>query len=156
MEPIPTNREALRISLFKRRRPDRPASDGYSVIDDQLSISGDISTDGTVRVDGRIEGTLHRADTLIIGAGGAVIGNVQAREVVIGGELTGSLMVSGRVEVQKTATVRGDIRAAAVSLEEGGTVHGHVIVHPVDAEMPAITGERRLVLTPSRSMAAQG
>ena len=144
------------MSLFKRRRPDRPASDGYSVIDDQLSISGDIATDGTVRVDGRIEGTLHRADTLIIGSGGAVIGNVQAREVVIGGELTGSLMVSGRVEVQKTATVRGDIRAAAVSLEEGGTVHGHVIVHPVDAEMPAITGERRLVLTPSRSMAAQG
>src|SRR5512146_700843 len=144
------------MGLLARRRPDRPASDGYSVIDDQLSISGDIATDGTVRVDGRIEGTLHRADTLIIGSGGAVIGNVQAREVVIGGELTGSLMVSGRVEVQKTATVRGDIRAAAVSLEEGGTVHGHVIVHPVDAEMPAITGERRLVLTPSRSMAAQG
>lgn len=142
------------MSLFKRRRPARPASDGYSVIDDQLSVSGDIATDGTVRVDGRIEGTLHRADTLIIGSGGAVIGNVQAREVVIGGELTGSLMVSGRVEVQKTATVRGDIRAAAVSLEEGGTVHGHVMVHPVDAEMPAIPGERRLVLTPSRSMAA--
>lgn len=142
------------MSLFTRRRPARPASDGYSVIDDQLSISGDISTDGTVRVDGRIEGTLHRADTLIIGVGGAVIGNVQAREVVIGGELTGSLMVSGRVEVQKTATVRGDVRAAAVALEEGGTVHGHVIVHPLDAEMPAIPGERRLVLTPSRSMAA--
>lgn len=146
------------MSLFTRRRPARPASDGYSVIDDQLSISGDIATDGTVRVDGRIEGTLHRADTLIIGSGGSVIGNVQAREVVIGGELTGSLMVSGRVEVQKSATVRGDIRAAAVSLEEGGTVHGHVMVHALDGEMPAIGGgsERRLMLTPSRSMAAQG
>jgi cytoskeletal protein CcmA (bactofilin family) len=144
------------MSLFRRRRPARPASDGYSVIDDQLAISGDISTDGTVRVDGRIEGSLHRADTLIIGAGGVVVGNVQAREVVIGGELTGSMMVSGRVEVQKTATVRGDIRAAAVALEEGGTVHGHVMVHSLDAgEMPTIgAGERRLVLTPSRSMAA--
>ena len=125
------------------------------MIDAHLSIQGDIATDGTVRVDGRIDGTLHRADTLIIGAGGAVIGNIEAREVVVGGELTGDLSVRGRVEIQKTATVRGDIRAAAVGLEEGGTVHGHVIVHSLDAEMPVI-GERRLMLTPSRSVAAQG
>ena len=146
------------MSIFARRRraPVAPAmSDGYSVIDAHLSIQGDIATDGTVRVDGRIDGTLHRADTLIIGAGGAVIGNIEAREVVVGGELTGDLSVRGRVEIQKTATVRGDIRAAAVGLEEGGTVHGHVIVHSLDAEMPVI-GERRLMLTPSRSVAAQG
>jgi cytoskeletal protein CcmA (bactofilin family) len=146
------------MSIFARRRraPVAPAvSDGYSVIDAHLSIQGDIATDGTVRVDGRIDGTLHRADTLIIGAGGAVIGNIEAREVVVGGELTGDLSVRGRVEIQKTATVRGDIRAAAVGLEEGGTVHGHVIVRSLDAEMPVI-GERRLMLTPSRSVAAQG
>ena len=64
-------------------------------------------------------------------------------------------MASGRIEVQKTATVRGDVRAAAVALEEGGTVHGHVIVHALDSDMPAIGGsERRLMLTPSRSVAA--
>lgn len=146
------------MSLFARRRraPVAPAvSDGYSVIDARLSIQGDISTDGTVRVDGRIDGTLHRADTLIIGAGGAVIGNIEAREVVVGGELTGDLSVRGRVEIQKTATVRGDIRAAAVGLEEGGTIHGHVVVLALDADVPVI-GERRLMLTPSRSMAAQG
>jgi cytoskeletal protein CcmA (bactofilin family) len=146
------------MSIFARRRraPVAPAvSDGYSVIDARLSIQGDIATDGTVRVDGRIDGTLHRADTLIIGAGGAVIGNIEAREVVVGGELTGDLAVRGRVEIQKTATVRGDIRAAAVGLEEGGTVHGLVIVHSLESEMPVI-GERRLMLTPSRSVAAQG
>ena len=136
------------------RHSDRPASDGYSVVDEHLTIAGDLSTDGTVRVDGRVEGTLHRTNTMIIGAGASVIGNVEARQVVIGGELTGNLVVSGRVEVQKSGTVRGDIRAAAVLLEEGGTVHGHVVVHPLDADMPAIGGERRLVLTPSRAVAA--
>jgi cytoskeletal protein CcmA (bactofilin family) len=144
------------VSLFSRRRPAGPAPDAYSVVDAHLSIAGDISTDGIVRVDGRIDGTLHRAHTLIIGASGTVVGNIEAHEVVIGGVLTGDLVVSGRVEVQKTATVRGDIAAAAVALEEGGTVHGHVVVRTLDADAPAIGGERRLMLTPGRSMAAQG
>jgi cytoskeletal protein CcmA (bactofilin family) len=144
------------MSMFSRRRPTiaPPPSDGYSVIDAHLAIQGDLSTDGTVRVDGRVDGTMHRADTLIVGAGGVIIGSVEAREVIVGGELTGDLVVRGRVEVQKTATVRGDIRAAAVALEEGGTVHGHVVVHSLETDLPSI-GERRLMLTP-RSMAAQG
>jgi len=141
------------MKLFSRR-PARPEPDGYSVIDAHLAISGDITTEGTIRVDGRIEGALHRAHTLIVGGSGSVIGNIEALEVVVGGELMGNLVVAGRVEVQKSATVRGDIRAAAVMLEEGGTVHGHVVVHPLDADMPAIGGERRLMLTPSRAVAA--
>jgi cytoskeletal protein CcmA (bactofilin family) len=136
------------------RRANQPRSDGYAIIDKHLSIAGDLSTDGTVRIDGRIDGSLHRIDRMIIGDGAVVVGNVEAREVVIGGELTGNLRVSGRVEVQQTGTVRGDIHAAAVMLAEGGTVHGHVMVHPVDSDTPAIEGERRLALTPSRAVAA--
>ena len=135
-------------------RPSRPAATGYSVIDNQLSISGDLNTEGTVRVDGRVEGTLHRADTLIIAAGGVVIGDVEAREVVIGGELCGTLTVSGRVEVQATASVEGDIRAAAVMLLEGGTVRGHVAIHPIGSNAASVSGDRVLSLTPSRPVAA--
>jgi cytoskeletal protein CcmA (bactofilin family) len=145
--------ETLPMKLFARRQAP-VVSDGYSVIDQHLAIVGDIATDGTVRIDGRVDGTLHRTNTMIVGAGASVIGHIEAREIVIGGEVTGNLVVSGRVEVQKTGTVRGDIRAAAVMLEEGGTVHGHVIVHPLDADIPAIGGERRLILTPGRAVAA--
>lgn len=113
------------------RKTSRPSTaTGYSVIDDQLSIAGDLNTDGTVRVDGRVEGTLHRADMLIVGVNGAVIGDVEAREVIVGGTLVGTLTVAGRVEVQASATVQGDIRAEAILLHEGGTVHGHVAIHP--------------------------
>ena len=141
------------MKMFARRSA-RPASDGYSVIDEHLSISGDLATDGTVRVDGRIEGSLHRTDTMIIGEGASVVGNVEAREVVIGGELTGSLRVTGRVEVQQTGTVRGDIHAAAILLAEGGTVHGHVVVHPLDSDTPAIEDDRRIALAPGRAAVA--
>jgi len=134
-------------------RPSRPASTGYSVIDHQLSIAGDLNTEGTVRIDGRVEGSLHRADTLIIAAGGVVVGDVEAREVVIGGNICGTLTVSGRVEVQSTASVEGDIRAAAIMLQEGGTVRGHVAIHPIGSKIADVQ-ERRLTLTPSKPIAA--
>jgi Integral membrane protein CcmA involved in cell shape determination len=141
------------MKLFGRR-PGRPAADGYSVIDNELSVTGDIQTEGTIRVDGKVEGSLHRVDTLIIGAGGTVVGNIEAREVVIGGDLCGDLTVTGRVEVQASATVRGNIHAAAVMLQEGGTVHGHVAIHPIGSNANESSGERRLALTPSRPAAA--
>jgi cytoskeletal protein CcmA (bactofilin family) len=147
------NPQEIPMKLFSRRSA-QPRSDGYAVIDEHLSITGDLSTDGTVRVDGRIEGSHHRTDRMIIGDGACVVGDVEAREVVIGGELTGNLRVSGRVEVQQSGTVRGDIHAAAVMLAEGGTVHGHVVVSPLDAETPAVEGDRRLFLTPGRAVAA--
>lgn len=138
----------------------RAAASGYSVIDHELTVSGDVCTQGTIRVDGRVEGSLHRADTLIIGAGGTVIGNIEAREVVIGGELHGNLMVSERVEVQATATITGDIRAAAVHLLEGGTVHGHISIRPIGGEDTTVVASlpraRRLALTPSSQAVVQG
>ncbi|MEO7521669.1 MAG: polymer-forming cytoskeletal protein, partial [Gemmatimonas sp.] len=86
--------------------------------------------------------------------GGTVLGDIEAREVVIGGALHGSLTVSERVEVQATATVTGDIRAAAVHLLEGGTIHGHISIGPIGSDSAVIPVERRLALTPSRSSQA--
>ena len=147
------------MKLFASKQA-RSAASGYSVIDNELTVSGDVCTKGTIRVDGRVEGNLHRADTLIIGAGGTVIGNIEAREVVIGGELHGNLTVSERVEVQATATITGDIRAAAVHLLEGGTVHGHISIKPIGGEVAptvaSLPAGRRLALTPSSQAVVQG
>lgn len=135
------------------RRSTRAVSHGYSLIDEHLAVAGNLATDATVRVEGRIEGTQHRVGKLIVGANATVVGEVEAHEVIVAGTLAGNLTVHGRVEVKHSATVHGDIRAAAVMLEDGGTVHGHLMVHPVDAEA-ARSATPTLLLTPSRAAAA--
>src|SRR5437879_2976836 len=107
-------------------RPEKPASAGFSVVDDRLTIRGNIDTDGTVRVDGRIEGAVHRAGTIIVGVGGVVIGDVEAREVVVAGNIRGNVHARGRIEIESGAAVHGDIRASAMLLREGGAVDGQV------------------------------
>ena len=102
----------------------RGGTPGYSVIDDRLTIRGELDTDGTVRVDGHIEGALHRAGSLIVGVGGEVVGDVEAGEVVVAGTVHGNVHATGRIEVEPGASVHGEIRANAMLLREGAIVHG--------------------------------
>src|SRR4051812_50093225 len=78
-------------------------SSGYSVINDRLSIRGELDTDGTVRVEGRVEGPTHRVGTLIVGAGGFVVGDVEAKDVVVAGQIQGNVHASGRIEIEAGA-----------------------------------------------------
>ncbi len=111
-----------------RSRAKRNAEAGYSVIDDHLTVRGQLETEGTVRVDGHVEGRLHRVGVLIVGPAGSVTGDVDAREVVVGGMITGAVRASKRIEVQATAKVHGDVSAGAMQLQEGGVVQGHITV----------------------------
>src|SRR5687768_17121615 len=73
---------------------------GYSLVDDRLTVRGELDTDGSVRVDGRIEGATHRAGTLIVGPSGIIMGDVEAREVIVAGTIHGSVRATGRLEIE--------------------------------------------------------
>jgi cytoskeletal protein CcmA (bactofilin family) len=64
-------------------------------------------------------------------------GDIHAREVVIGGTLTGSVHGSERVELQATAVVTGDVHTGSVLIQEGGVVNGRVLMGP---SAPTIVG----------------
>jgi cytoskeletal protein CcmA (bactofilin family) len=130
------------MALFSKRRDlaaHPPAGgDGYSVLHANLTVVGDVESDGTVRVDGRLEGSIRRAGLVILGAGATVRGNVVAREVIVGGTVHGDITAAERVELQPTAAVNGDIDAAAVLVHEGGAVRGRMHVRAREGEVGAI------------------
>jgi cytoskeletal protein CcmA (bactofilin family) len=115
------------------RRPSAssiPPSSGYSLLDSQLTVSGDIDTLGSLRIDGRLIGVIRRADTVVLGVGATMTGDVCAREVIVGGSLTGNVHATERVELQPTAIVTGDITTQVVLVQEGGVVNGRVEMQP--------------------------
>ena len=138
------------------------ASQGYSVIHDRLTIRGELDTDGTVRVEGRVEGPVHRAGTLIVGASGFVVGDVEAKDVVVAGQIQGNIHASGRIEIESGASILGEIRANLMVLREGATVHGQVSIGATPpAAVTAATGSaRRLEIantaTPPASASGRG
>jgi cytoskeletal protein CcmA (bactofilin family) len=88
------------------------------------SITGDLISEGIVKIEGRIEGTVRAASQVLIAKGGVVAGDIHTREAVVGGEVQGSVHAEERVEIQATASVEGDIVTMKIQIAEGGRVSG--------------------------------
>lgn len=135
------------MAIFKKNEPqvqkprDRSAPNSRSQGDSAISIIGagmkvlgDIVTEGIVRVEGQVEGTIRAGTALVLGQAGSIEGNVFTEDAVIGGRVSGSIVAANRLELQSTCLVEGEIRTRAehLKLEEGARFTGQV--HMIEDE----------------------
>ncbi len=105
------------------------AADGaISIIGSGMRIVGDVVTDGTVRVEGRIEGTIRAGKAVVVGKEGVVVGDIITQDAVIGGRVEGRVVAESRLELQGTSEISGEIRARAqhLQLDEGARFNGQI------------------------------
>ncbi|MDD5285948.1 MAG: polymer-forming cytoskeletal protein [Desulfuromonadaceae bacterium] len=93
------------------------------VIGIESSVWGEITSKGTVRIDGVLEGGVT-ADCLIIGMKGIVTGDVTVRQIIVGGRIVGNIRASEGVDIQDTGDVCGDIFSLRLCITEGGKFEG--------------------------------
>ncbi|MGH7449174.1 MAG: bactofilin family protein [Longimicrobiales bacterium] len=97
-----------------------------SIIGPGMRVVGDCETEGTLRVEGTVEGTVRATKAVVIGKDGVVKGDVITQDAIIGGRVTGAVIAESRLELQATCVVDGEIRARRIKLDEGGRVNGTV------------------------------
>ncbi len=95
-----------------------------SIIAAGMKVTGDCDTDGTLRIEGSIEGTVRAGKAIVIGREGVVDGHVHTQDAVISGRVTGTVTAESRLEVQATARIDGEVRALRMQLEEGAELNG--------------------------------
>ena len=121
--------------LFRSGRSIEPS---LSIIAAGMRISGDIESGGVIKIDGRVDGSVIGARQILLGRGGAIHGDVEADEVVIGGDVVGAVRATNRLELQGTATVNGNIDTKSIVVMEGAQITGQVrmseIMSPRDAQ----------------------
>ncbi len=116
------------------RKDDRnPAQDkaarrepGLSVVASGMNINGHLDTNGVVKVEGKVTGSIRAERQVLVARGGMVDGDIMTREAIIGGKVRGAIYADERVEVQATSLINGDITTKRILLQEGGEVNGHV------------------------------
>ena len=90
-------------------------------------VEGKITSTQDLRIDGKVEGTIdvgHHG--LIVGASAAIRANLAARSILISGAVTGNVMATERIDLQPTASVKGDISAPRLVIADGAVVTGKV------------------------------
>jgi cytoskeletal protein CcmA (bactofilin family) len=93
-----------------------------SIIGEDLTIRGNVSSKGEIQVDGEIEGDI-RCGSLLLGDKSQVRGGVAAEDVVVRGHVVGSIR-GLRITLQAQSHVEGDIYHQSLALEQGAYFEG--------------------------------
>ncbi|MBI4417485.1 MAG: polymer-forming cytoskeletal protein [Ignavibacteriales bacterium] len=89
-------------------------------------IEGKIRSQGSVRVDGKVIGEVAASESLAVGSTGEIEGNCSAKNVTVGGKIKGSINAAEKIVFEGRSTVRGDIRATRLVIDEGCMFDGRV------------------------------
>jgi cytoskeletal protein CcmA (bactofilin family) len=114
---------------------DRVQSHETTILGKSLVVKGEISGNEALVVDGRVEGpiTLH-GQRLTVRPNGFIHGDIEARHVILLGQVEGDIQASERVELFRSGSFTGNISTARISIEEGARFNGRL-----DIKKPEIT-----------------
>jgi cytoskeletal protein CcmA (bactofilin family) len=95
-----------------------------SIISSNLTITGNIKTDGDVQIDGTIDGDVH-SKQITLGENGVVNGAIVADLARISGTVNGSI-TARVVELGRSAKITGDINHFSLAIEPGAFIQGQL------------------------------
>ena len=93
-----------------------------SIIGEDLTITGNVTSKGEIQVDGEIQGDIH-CSSLLLGEKAQVSGEVVAEEIVVRGRLVGTIK-GLRITLQGPSHVEGDIFHQSLAIEQGAYFEG--------------------------------
>ena len=111
-----------------------------------LHVKGEITGSEDLHIDGSVEGQITLEDRkLTIGATAKLTADVNAREVVVFGNVKGNLRAKDRIEIKKDGSVVGDLTTARIMIEDGAYFKGSIEIdrEGANADKPAFARAAR-------------
>lgn len=99
-----------------------------TVIGPDTTIKGEMNFESSAQILGKFEGTITSNGDLQIANGATCKAAVKANRITVDGAIEGDVLGRERVKLNAGATVKGDVVAAKLAMEEGATFVGHCSV----------------------------
>ncbi len=87
-------------------------------------ITGDISCNGDVRIDGTLNGNLITKGKVVIGETGFAKGEVTCKNADISGKMEGKITISELLSLKPTSSIKGDLITNRLAIEPGAKFTG--------------------------------
>ncbi|MFA4818260.1 MAG: polymer-forming cytoskeletal protein [Patescibacteria group bacterium] len=95
-----------------------------TVIGPSVSIDGGFVSQGDVKIEGSVTGSIVTNGNLLVGEQAHITANIQASNAYIAGHIKGNLQVKERLELAPTSKIDGDISTKVLIVAEGAQVSG--------------------------------
>jgi len=105
-------------------------------------ITGDVSTNGDIRIDGLLTGNLKTKGKLVIGETGSIKGEITCKNSVVEGSVNGKIIVSELLTMKATSSLKGDINTRRLAIEPGAKFTGNCNMSMDTAATPSNETEK--------------
>lgn len=110
------------------------SSTNITYLAEDCDLKGSLVSNGNVRIDGKIEGSMTVAGDLIIGQTAVLKANIEAQTATLAGEVHGNIKVKSLLELSSTAHLYGDIVTNQLKIDQGAVFIGSSTFSEVDDE----------------------
>ncbi|MDF0675881.1 MAG: polymer-forming cytoskeletal protein [Nitrospira sp.] len=101
-----------------------PGQDVSAFVGKGVVFKGTITYNGTVRIDGTLEGEIHTDGILLVGEEAVITAKVTAGTIVCKGKITGDIHAKDKMKLRAPAIIDGGVTTPVLSIEEGVLFNG--------------------------------
>jgi cytoskeletal protein CcmA (bactofilin family) len=114
-------------------------------------VKGALSGSEDLTIEGLVEGTIElKQNILTIGQNAKITAQIEAKAVVIHGDVRGNITATDKIEIRETASVDGDVVAPRVAISEGAHFRGSIdMQRSTDAKAGAKPAESKPAASPA-------
>lgn len=87
-------------------------------------IEGDITTNGDIRIDGSLTGSINVKGKLVVGVSGILEGEIICQNADVSGTVKGKIGVAELLSLKASSKLTGDIITNKIAVEPGATFSG--------------------------------
>jgi cytoskeletal protein CcmA (bactofilin family) len=114
-----------------------PDNTTINLISNGTDITGDIKSNGDIRIDGSLTGNLNTKGKVVIGTTGKVKGEVICKNSEIAGFLEGKIVVGQLLNLKASSKINGEIVTSKLSIEPGAVFTGNCKMSDTDNNVGA-------------------
>lgn len=99
-------------------------SEELTIISQGVKLEGKITSSGSIRVDGMVQGDVISEGSVTVGEYGEIIGQVNGQSITLGGKVSGKVNAKEKVTLEAKANLKGDIFTKILVIEAGARFDG--------------------------------
>ena len=121
--PTPTNEGENMMPISRSARADT-GEDVSAFVGKGVDFKGTIVYQGTVRIDGTLDGEVQTEGVLLVGEEAVLKAKVTAGTIVCKGKITGDITAKEKIKLRAPAVIEGGVTSPMISIEEGVLFNG--------------------------------